>query len=265
MKDEIKKLTTLISEEMAFQLPKKWIGVYFHGSLRLGSFSWQHSDLDFILVVNECLQVYEKQQICDWMMAHRQLFPAKGFEFSVVLEKYCTNFVYPTPYELHMSKAYEHIYQCDPERVWHTEGKCDPDLASHFHVLHVPNDELDFGKRASEVFGPVDMNYVLHSNWLDVCQSEENIVKEPIDVILNLCRFYAMLTENKTLSKVDGGRWALDRACFQDQRLIMKAIDAYANKEEGEWRIQSLQSFACEALSLIRANKRLRCVETMIK
>lgn len=36
--------------------------------------------------------------------------PPKGFEMSVVLEKYCGSFVYPTPFELHFSNA--HLESC---------------------------------------------------------------------------------------------------------------------------------------------------------
>ena len=45
-----------------------YVGVYFHGSLRLGSFNPNQSDLDFIIVVKEKMKSKTIQLIWDKML-----------------------------------------------------------------------------------------------------------------------------------------------------------------------------------------------------
>jgi len=233
-------------------LQDKYVGVYFHGSLRLGSFNYHKSDLDFIIVVNHKISNGMKRQMCDKMMENRRLFPKKGFEFSVVLEKYCHEFIYPTPFELHMSEAFEKAYLENPENVIEYEVKVDPDLASHFHVINVPNDVMDFGRPSKEVFSVVPEEYVLKSNWSDIKDAEQDITNNPTYTILNLCRFYAYIRENLTLSKYDGGRWALENMNSSFPNIIKKAMEDYMSEDETAYNTRELYDFAHETMDMIR-------------
>ena len=74
------------------------VGVYLHGSLVMGCFNPQKSDIDLIIVADE-------------LDAEG---PAKGIEMSVVLRKVCKPFVYPTPFELHFSSGHLEWYRAHP-------------------------------------------------------------------------------------------------------------------------------------------------------
>ena len=52
-----------VNEWVKTILKENYVGVYFHGSLRLGSFNPNKSDLDFIIVVKEKLSSNDKELI----------------------------------------------------------------------------------------------------------------------------------------------------------------------------------------------------------
>lgn len=232
-------------------LKDNYVGVYFHGSLRLGSFNPNKSDLDFIIVVKEKLDFKTKEQIWDKMLENEKLFPKKGFEFSVVLEENCKNIKHPIPYELHGSEAWIDRYKKDKSLVINDEYKVDADLASHFNVINVPKDSMDFGKPSKEVFAKVPKEYIIDSNYGDTLECVEEIINNPVYCILNLCRFYALIKEDLTLSKYDGGKWALDNMNSGYNDVIKKAMDDYFSDTNNQYDNEELKLFAEEAIKKI--------------
>lgn len=233
-------------------MKERCVGVYFHGSLRLGGFNPQRSDVDFIVVTDRKMPRKVKKRICGVMMEHRSMFPEKGFEFSMVLERYCREFLYPTPYELHMSRAWEELYRSDPDALLCDRPRTDPDLASHFHVLQVPNAAMDFGPPSSEVFCEVPREFVAASNWRDVKNAERDIAENPVYTVLNLCRFYAFLKDGLTLSKKAGGEYALACPEFPGGDMIRAALADYSGESKVRFPAGELSAFACRALELVR-------------
>lgn len=232
-------------------LKDNYVGVYFHGSLRLGSFNPNKSDLDFIIVVKEKLDYKTKKEICEVFMDNVGLFPRKGFEFSVVLESVCKNFVYPTPYELHMSCDWYEKYRKDETSVINDNDKVDFDLASHFNVINVPNDKMDYGKTSKELFSNIPKEYIIDSNYGDVLECVNEIINNPVYCILNLCRFYALIKDDLTLSKYDGGKWALENIDSNYSDIIESAMEEYLNDTNSIYDNTRLREFAKEIIGLI--------------
>lgn len=222
---DIQQLIPQVNQWIKEILGPLYVGTYFHGSLRLGSFYPETSDLDFIIVVKDSLENSIKKKLCDRMIQYRDLFPRRGFEFSVVLLKYCQHFIYPTPYELHLSDMHLTAYQKDPLHLLHTKGKTDFDLASHFHVINIPYPSLDYGMPSSDVFAPIPMDLVIRSHLKDIQDMENNASKHPAYVILNLCRFYALVTKGLTLSKYQGGLWGLEHLDSTYHEIIQQALN----------------------------------------
>ena len=148
---KIEELMLKVNNWVKDILQDNYVGTYFHGSLRLGSFNINKSDLDFIIVVKEKLNYKTKELIWDKMLENENLFPKKGFEFSVVLEENCKNIKHPIEYELHGSRDWIEKYKENKSVLINDTIKTDPDLASHFNVINVPNDKMDFGKPSKEV------------------------------------------------------------------------------------------------------------------
>ena len=190
---DIYELMKQFNEWVKEILQDNYVGVYFHGSLRLGSFNPNKSDLDFIIVIKEQMDSKTKELIWDKMLENEKLFPKKGFEFSVVLEENCTNIKHPIAYELHGSRDWIERYKEDKTIAINDDYKVDPDLASHFNVINVPNDKMDFGKPSKEVFSKVPKEYIIDSNYSDTLDCVEEIVNNPEILINLLCEGLKML------------------------------------------------------------------------
>ena len=100
---DIDTLINSFVEQSKDILQDNLVGIYLHGSLAMGCFNPQKSDIDLIIVVNEHLSDSIKKEYLDMVVEHNTKAPKKGIEMSVVLRKACKPFIYPTPFELHFS------------------------------------------------------------------------------------------------------------------------------------------------------------------
>lgn len=247
----IKQLMIEVNEWIKEILQDNYVGVYFHGSLRLGSFNPDKSDLDFIIVIKKKINSKTKELIWNKMLENVDLFPKKGFEFSVILEENCKKINHPISYELHGSEGWIEKYELDKSFIINEEEKHDSDLASHFNVINVTNDEMDFGKPSKEVFSKVPKNYVIDSNYQDTLECVESITSNPSYCILNLCRFYALIRDDLTLSKYDGGKWALENMNSSYNDIIKLAMEDYISNKSISYDNERLKMFADESIKLI--------------
>lgn len=248
---DINKLMIQVNKWIKEILKDNYVGVYFHGSLRLGSFNPNKSDLDFIIVVKDKLSAEVKEQIWDKILENERLFPKKGFEFSVILEENCRNIHHPIAYELHGSEAWIDRYKRNKSLVINDDYKVDPDLASHFNVINVPNDGMDFGKPSREVFAKVPKEIVIDSNYGDTLECVGEITNNPVYCVLNLCRFYALVKDDLTLSKYDGGKWALENMNSSYNDIIKMAMEDYLSDTKNKYDNKELKEFAEEAIGYI--------------
>lgn len=90
-------------------------GIYLHGSLAMGCFNPDKSDIDLIIVIEKSISDEQKMKVMERVVALNQQAPAKGLEMSIVLRKYCNPFVYPTPFELHFSPAHLRWFSDAPQ------------------------------------------------------------------------------------------------------------------------------------------------------
>ena len=221
-------------------------GIYVHGSIALGCFEWSRSDIDFIVMVKMPLHQQEKLQLLQVLEDLRPQAPPKGFEMSVVLEEYCRNFVYPTPYELHFSPAWLEMYLADPLGLCDDKLKTDYDLAAHFTIINKAGMPFGESPAVCEVFGEVPTGDYLDSIRLDVENAVEDVKDSPVYVILNLCRVYAFVRDGLVLSKVEGGEWGIRNLHPRYRTLIEGMI-----RNEGETDVELHGEFCGEMLSLI--------------
>ena len=254
-KERVKSLMDDIYNYLSRLLKENLVGVYFHGSLRLGSFNYHYSDLDFIIVIKNKLNYREKEKICNYMIANWHKAPKKGYEFSVILEQYCKNFVYPTPYELHLSEGWLERYTLDKTMVINDTFKTDVDLASHFNVINQNNRFLDYGKASEEVFEKVPKCYIIESNYSDIQNAKEDILQNPVYVLLNLSRFYAFIVDDLTLSKYYGGKWLIENTDFLTERqikIIQNCMNFYDGSEKTfNYANEELQNLAITIKEII--------------
>ena len=210
-------------------LQKNLIGIYIHGSLSFNCFSWEKSDIDFLVIIKENINLKQKEQLITVLLENEKNSPKKGFEMSVILEKYCKNFIYPTPYVLHYSNTYKDEYKKNLTLLCEKLQGTDPDLAAHFTITKNKGFCI-YGKDINEIFGNVNEEYYLKSILNDVENVEIEIINDPVYFVLNLCRVYAFIQEKLILSKEDGGLWGLKNLNNKYFDIIDLCIKNYKNE-----------------------------------
>ena len=243
-------LVSKISSEYQTVLKENLAGIYLHGSLAFDCFLPSKSDIDFIVVVRRPISLEVKISLIQCLLNHLDKGPAKGFEMSVVLQDVCSNFVHPTPYELHFSNVY--LEECQKNIVEYCTASygIDYDLAAHFTVLHTVGTVI-CGLPIKAIFAPVPQDDYLDSIQRDVANSLDDLDKRPGDVILNLCRVLAYIKTGQVLSKQQGGQWGLNNLGMQYTGLLQSALSPFVG-EEKELDMQKAVVFCKELLNQLK-------------
>lgn len=238
-----KELLEVIAIEYRRILRNKLVGIYVHGSIAFGCFHWEKSDIDFLVITEEVPTSEEKERMIEVLLELEKEAPPKGFEMSVILEKYCGSFVYPTPFELHFSNAHMESCRKDLKAYCQSMNGTDKDLAAHITVIQKVGIVL-CGKEIKAVFGTVPREHYLDSIKCDIEDSENEIADNPIYIILNLCRVLAYVEESLVLSKEQGGLWGLKKlpACYIP--VIREALNAYGSDENFSADSGSMKDFS---------------------
>lgn len=234
-------------------LGHKLSGIYVHGSLAFGCFRWEVSDIDFLVVVNAPLEQCEKEALISSLLELDTYAPSKGFEMSVVLERVCAPFLYPTPFELHFSNAHKALCRENLSEYCRTMNGTDKDLAAHFTVIRQVGQVL-YGKPIPEVFAEVPKAAYLDSILGDVADAVEAITEQPVYYILNLCRVLDCLESGQVLSKEQGGLWGIQNLPT-DAEIIRAALDAYLGNAPFAASEDTCKTFAANMLRRIQKHK----------
>ncbi|EFV76486.1 hypothetical protein HMPREF1013_03237 [Bacillus sp. 2_A_57_CT2] len=221
------KITILFKEELRDNL----IGIYLHGSLAMGCYNPQKSDIDFLVVVNEKLTPANISRIAKLALSlHDEMSNERGIEFTIILETYLKKFVYPTPFEFHYSEYHREKYRTNENYL--CGGFEDEDLASQIVVAYERGLTL-YGKPLSELYEPIDSQYYLASILHDVEGAAEEIISNPpayltpMYLTLNLCRVLYFIKEGKISSKREGGEWGLNNLPHKYQQLVERCLNEY--------------------------------------
>lgn len=226
------------------------VGIYVHGSLAFGCFNPNRSDIDFIVVVDSPPALEQKEELIKTLIALSSEAPAKGFEMSVVLSRYCINFVYPTPFELHYSIMHLKGFQDNLREYCKLMTGTDKDLAAHFTVIKSIGYPI-IGKEVSEVFGNIPRMDYLDSIQGDIENAMDNILDNPVYTILNLCRVLAYKNKGLILSKEQGGLWGIERLPKEYKSLISKALRNYTSEADEAFKEEVSLSFCSYMLKNI--------------
>ncbi len=238
----VEKAYTVLGESL--------IGIYLHGSMAMGCFNPNKSDIDLIVVVNGDISDKQKLELMNEIVKFNSLAPAKGFEISFVKSEYCKPFVYPTPFELHFSSVHLDKYKASPEKYIKEMKGVDKDLAAHFTVINNYGKVL-YGRKISEDFGEVPRADHIDSIYYDIENAVLDITDNPVYVTLNLCRVLCFLCSGQCVSKADGGRWALRKPGF-DNDIVNEALDCYLSDKKFEYDSADLRNFAEKMLKAVK-------------
>ena len=226
-------------------------GIYLHGSLAMGCFHPDKSDIDIIVVIEENITDEQKLSFMKNVVKLNEKAPAKGLEVSIVIRNFCKPFVYPTPYELHFSPAHLSGFIENPDAYIKNMNGRDKDLAAHFTIIKRYGIVL-CGEAVAQVFGEVSKEDYLDSLWHDIQNAKKEIAEDPLYVILNVCRVSAFIRDGLCLSKEKGGKWGLDHLSEVYRPLIADALECYGSDRIMRPDVRLATQFADEMLTEIR-------------
>lgn len=234
----------------------KLTGIYLHGSLAMGCFHPGKSDIDLIIVIEENISDEQKMKFMENVIALNRQAPAKGLEMSIVLRRYCNPFLYPTPFELHFSPIHLRWFCDKPQDYIRNMKGADKDLAAHFTILCQYGITL-FGEDIKDVFAQVPRNDYVDSIWEDVKEAKEEILRQPMYIVLNLCRVLAFCSEGLYLSKREGAEWGMEHLPAEYSTIIASALWCYESDQEMVLEEASGRAFADEMLAVIEEKMKI--------
>lgn len=227
--DEVKKMDAVINsfvEKSKEILQDNLVGVYLHGSAVMGCYNPSKSDIDLIVVVKDFIEDKVKRAFMDMVIELNEKGPEKGLEISIVKQSVCKPFAYPTPFELHFSVAHIDWYRNNPDDYISKMRGADKDLAAHFTII-THRGKCLWGASIKEAFADVPVQDYIDSIWNDVADAEEEIIDNPMYLILNLARVLAYLKDELVLSKKEGGEWGINHIPEMYHGLMRDAMREY--------------------------------------
>lgn len=228
---DLKSILEKIVNNSKYILGNNLVGIYLHGSAVMGCFNEEKSDIDLLIVINSNISDEVKLRYMDMIVELNNDAPSKGIELSIVKKSVCKPFIYPTPFELHFSVAHLDWYKKDPYDYILKMNGTDKDLAAHFMIIYHRGQCL-YGEEIKNVFEEVNQEAYFDSIWYDINHSEEDIIQNPVYIILNFCRVLAYKQEKLILSKQEGGNWGLNNIPEKYRSLVQQALDEYASVKE---------------------------------
>jgi hypothetical protein len=228
VRDQLEGLSSALSHILAEHL----VGIYLHGSLALGSFNPEDSDLDLLVVSQHPLSVDTKRRAIGQLLSRSQ--QPRPIEISFLRQADLHPWRYPTPYDLHYSEMWraqnERELASDAWRSWNDTQRADSDLAAHMTILTQRGICLT-GAPIAAIFPSVPRHDYLASVMDDVLGAIDTIAEQPVYAILNACRTYAYLRDGAIFSKAEGGAWALRAMPLEWHRLIDTTLAVYRGEQ----------------------------------
>ncbi|WP_223868991.1 aminoglycoside adenylyltransferase domain-containing protein [Paenibacillus sp. UASWS1643] len=202
-KTVLDSVTRVLKEELTNAL----VGIYLHGSMAMGCFHPNQSDIDILVVSREKRTADTYRRIAKKLMhIEDEMHITKGFELSIVLESTIVNMAYPTLFEFHYSAYHREKYRTDEQYL--CGGYEDPDLVAHMAVIYDRGIVLD-GKPIKDLFQPENREHMIASITSDASSAIEKIVENPVYYVLSLSRVLLYVRDSVIHSKREAGEWAL--------------------------------------------------------
>ena len=221
-----------VAAELVRLLEDRLVGVYLHGSLAMGCFTEQASDIDLLVLTDGTVETPVLREVGEVMLKASETVPARGFEMSVVDERTTTPFLHPAPFLLHYSETFRDEFRSGTVDL--ANPRTDPDLAAHFRMARTRGVRLA-GEPIEEAIAPVPEEAFVDSilDDADCCLAnirrggEAGWGRVPTYGVLNLCRVVGYLHDRTIRSKPEGGEWALNRFGEDATRVIIEALKEY--------------------------------------
>jgi predicted nucleotidyltransferase len=231
MSREARAQVERVTSDLASILGDALVGVYLHGSLALGSFSPQRSDIDIVAITTRATTMEERRRLGALMLdssSSRESLrrPPYPLELSIVTEAQLRPWRHPTPFDFHYGESQRDRFAAGEfEPLWPE----DRDLAAHITVLREAGVVLR-GPSIHDVFPPVPEQDYTDALLYDLTWSRER--KRGLYAVLSASRVWATLAERRVHTKLSGSLWALEHAAPEFHPLVARAIAVHSGESE---------------------------------
>ncbi|WP_181350869.1 aminoglycoside adenylyltransferase domain-containing protein [Thalassobacillus sp. CUG 92003] len=223
-------LHTLV-EEISTSLAGNLTGLYLHGSLAMGGFNPEDSDIDLIGVVEKALTAQEAKKLTAlFLRRSNHPFP---IEVSILNKEQLENWRHPSPFDYHFSEHWRDHYEKSHEALMH-EQLTDTDLAAHLTVVNERGICLT-GAAIHEVLPQIPREHYWDSILGDYQSCLQQIKHDPVYCTLNVLRVYRYLSEEGVYSKLEGGEWGLRYLPIKYKPVIQNILSRYQGRKTSEW------------------------------
>jgi streptomycin 3"-adenylyltransferase len=186
---------------------------YLHGSAALGGWVAERSDVDLLIVVSDDIGGPALSAVGDALLAWHDRSPGTGLECSVVSASQAGRPGPPWPFLLHLGG--------ERRLISGDEAGGDRDLLLHYAVCLAAGVAV-LGPPPAECIGPLDRAAIL-TYLADEMDWGLAHAPEPYGV-LNACRALVFLADGRIVSKVEGGKIAIDNGTAPAD-LVARALD----------------------------------------
>lgn len=222
------------------------LGIYLHGSLAMGCFNADRSDIDLLIITRQGMDLATKRALGELLL--RSSDAPRPIEISFLRQADLRPWQYPTPFDLHYGEDWRGRYETelagDGWQHWNDMHRTDPDLAAHCTIMLARGICLD-GEPIPGVFPPVPRADYVSALLYDVDTAPAWIADNPVYGILNLCRVLWYLTDAQIASKDEGGAWAVEHLPDVHQPLVVQALNIYRGScEDTAFDPRALAEFA---------------------
>jgi len=204
------------------------VGVYLHGSLAMGCFNPQRSDIDLLVVTRQGMTVKTKWRVAGSLL-HCSNDP-RPIEISFLSESNLQPWRHPTPFDFHFGEDWrmglEEQMADGRWRTWNDEPRTDADLAAHATIT-LNRGICLYGRPTEQTFPAVPHQHYRDSIVRDFEWASERLAVYPVYFVLNACRVLAYLREGRICSKDEGGEWALGALPQAFHQMIKRALNVY--------------------------------------
>jgi predicted nucleotidyltransferase len=240
-----------LARELEDTLGGNLVGVYLHGSLALGCFNPERSDIDLLVVTRRRLDPAARRSIAE--LALRRSNAPYPLEMSVLSQADARPWRYPTPYDFHYgesrrSRLEQQLAGGELAEVVDT----DHDLAGHIGLLLARGRTL-VGEPAGDVFPAVPEADFRDSILRDFAwiQKPETRMGGRIYGVLNACRVLAYLRGAGILSKAEAGDWARHALPADLRPTSAAAVAAYRSGSDEPCSDETVRGFVAALAELI--------------
>ncbi|WP_199622322.1 aminoglycoside adenylyltransferase domain-containing protein [Paenibacillus alkalitolerans] len=233
--DNVRDLAGRLVETLLHELGDNALGIYLHGSLALGGFQPERSDLDILVVTKESTDIQVKQRLAEKLLL-LSLHPIP-VELHICAFDQLQPWKYPYPFDMHYSEGWRGrlasgLSAGTSEALPVMSGGEDPDLAAHITVVRERGIVM-WGRPVAEAFPPVPAEHYLDAILSDVDVEFGAISKQPVYYVLNLLRVVKYVSDGSVVSKEEAGVWGLAAMPFHIEVIAM-ALQFYRRPERNE-------------------------------